>query len=238
MNSLIDPHRRKAARSLTVSVALLLGGTRAGTAQAQGAETGKNFEDHVGHGRVNIVDFRVSSGPTGPPLVFRLEFTTFERRPSDGYFGPITRGKMTFSYPRQNNPEVGYRKSAAVAAGFTQGPAYGETVDYQAREIAPNVFEVHWKEPRRGDTVTHIEDFNRQQVCTNITNINRVPIPAGFDPLDLTRQLDNPELFPKGNPVARADFPFFSLCGQMRQSLAADKVWENELHMLVYKAPK
>ena len=47
----------------------------------------------------------------------------------------------------------------------------------QARELAPNVFEVHWKEPRGGDTVTHVEDFNRQELCTNITGINRVPIP-------------------------------------------------------------
>lgn len=237
MNSPTNPRRWPAARGLAASLALVLG---IGTweAQAQGTGTGKTFEEHVGHGRVNIVDFRASTGPAGPPLVFRLEFMTFERGPSDGFLGPITRGKMTFSYPRQNNPAVAYRQTATEAARFTQGPPYGDTVDYQARELAPNVFEVHWKEPRRGDTVTQIDDFNRQQVCTNITNLNRVPIPAQFDPLDMTRQLDNPTLFPSGNPVARADFPFFSLCGQMRQSLATDKVWENELHMLVYKAPQ
>ena len=202
------------------------------------SKVAKTFESHVGHGRINIVDFRGAPGSGDQPFVFRLEFTSFESVPTDGFFGPVTKGKMTFSYPRQNNPAVAYNPAAAETARLTQGPAYGETVDYQAREIAPNVFEVHWKEPRRGDTVTHVEDFNRQQVCTNIANINRVPIPAGFDPLDLTKQLNNPELFPDGNPVAKSDFPYFSLCGKMRQSLAADKVWENELHMLVYEAPK
>ena len=220
------------------SCGLVLAVTSAVKAQGLSNAVSKTFETHVGHGKVNIVDFRGAPGSGDLPLVFRLEFTTFESVPSDGFFGAITRGKMTFSYPRQNNPEVAYDQTAAGPAGFTRGPAYGDTVDYQAREIAPNVFELHWKEPKRGDTVTHVEDYNRQQVCTNITNLNRVPIPAGFNPLDLTRQLDNPELFPGGNPVSRADFPFLSLCGTMRQSLASEKVWENEMHMLVYEASK
>ena len=205
-------------------------------AEAQDAGAGDTFEAHVGHGKVNIVDFRRASG--GLPLVFRLEFKTFESVPSDGIFGRITRGKMTYSLPRQNNPEMAYDKTASLAARFTQGPACGDTVDYQAREIAPNVFEVHWKEPKVGDTVTHVEDFNRQQVCTNITSINREPIPAALDGFDLTNRLDNPKLFPNGSPVAKDDFPFFSLCGTMSQSLASEKVWEDKMHMLVYESPQ
>jgi hypothetical protein len=198
-------------------------------------DVGDSFEAHVGHGKVNIVDFRKA---TGLPLVFRLEYKTFESVPSDGFFGRITRGKMTYSFPRQNNPEMPYDKTAPVAARLTHGPAYGDTADYQAREIAPNVFEVHWKEPRTGYTIIHVEDFNRQEVCAIVTGINRVPIPAAFDPYDVANRMDNPKLFPNGNPAARGDFPFFSFCGTMSQSLASEKVWEDKLHMLVYESPK
>ena len=118
--------------------------------KAESQDTGDTFEAHVGHGKVNIVDFRKSPNSGGLPLVFRCEYKTFENVPSDGIFGRITRGKMTFSLPRQDNPEMAYDKTASLAARLTQGPACGDTVDYQAREIAPNVFEVHWKEPRGG----------------------------------------------------------------------------------------
>src|ERR1700730_4578911 len=206
--------------------------------KAEAQEAGDTFEAHVGHGKVNIVDFRRAPNRGDLPLVFRIEYKTFESVPSDGFFGRITRGKMTFSFPRQNNPEMAYDKTASIAARFTQGPAFGETVDYQARETAPNVFEVHWKEPKGAATVTHVEDYNRQQVCTIITGINRVPIPAAFDSFDLANRLDNPKLFPDGSPVARDDFAFFSLCGTMSQSLASEKVWENQMHMLVYESPQ
>ena len=202
--------------------------------KAETQEVGDTFEAHVGHGKVNIVDFRKSPNSGGLPLVFRLEYKTFESVPSDGFFGRITKGKMTFSLPRQNNPEMAYDKTGSIAARLTQGPAFGDTVNYQAREIAPNVFEVHWKEPRGGDTVTHVEDFNRQELCTNITSINNVPIPAEFDSFDLANRLDNPKLFPSGSPVAK----FFSLCGTMSQSLASEKVWEDKMHMLVYESPQ
>ena len=119
--------------------------------KAEAQEAGDTFEAHVGHGKVNIVDFRRSPNSGGLPLVFRIEYKTFKSVPSDGFFGRITRGKMTFSLPRQNNPEMAYDKTASIAARLTQGPAFGDTVDYQARELAPNVFEVHWKEPR-GET--------------------------------------------------------------------------------------
>jgi hypothetical protein len=206
--------------------------------QEAAAGAGDTFETHVGHGKVNIIDFRKSPNAGGLPLVFRLEYKTFESVPSDGFFGRITRGKMTASWPRQNNPEMPYDKTASVAARFTQGPAFGETLDYQAREIAPNVFEVHWKEPKGGATIIHVEDYNRQQVCTIVTGINRVPIPAAFDSLDLANRLDNPKLFPDGSPVAKDNFPFFSFCGTMSQSLASDKVWEDKMHMLVYESPQ
>ena len=220
---------------LTFLCGLLLVFTAKGAAQSSSSQPCKSFEAHVGYGQVNIVAFRGITGGRASPFIFRLAFTTFDDHPADGFFGPITTGKMTFSYPRQSNPEVAYDKSASYPDRVSHGPAYGDTVEYQAREIACNLFEIHWKEPRRGDTVTHIEDFSRQQVCTNITSINRVPIPEGFDLLDRNRDLESRTLFPKGNPASRRDFGYTSLCGTMSQSPASKRVWEDELHLLPFK---
>lgn len=193
----------------------------------------RTFESFVGHGKVNIVDFRRTHDPADSPFIFRLLYSSFRELSPDGFFGPITTGEMTFSYPRRNNPEMPYNPHGSLAERFTQGPAYGDIVEYQARQIACNVFEVHWKEPKRGDTVTHIEDFDHEQVCTNIAGINRAPIPEGFDPLNTMKELDNTELFPTGNPVMNNGFQFISLCGRMTQSLASARVWEDQLHYLV-----
>lgn len=201
---------------------------------AAAADACRPYADWVGGGQVNIVDFR--GGDAASPFRFRLKFHGFEAVPSDGFMGPITRGDMTFSYPRQAQPVGRYQREAPYPAAFTQGPAFGERVHYQARELACNVFEVHWKEPRKGDTVTHVQDFNRQHVCTNITNLNRQPIPAGFDPFDLDAQLNNRSLLPGGSPLAQPGFGWFNLCGTMAQSPEAERQWER-LGFLVYEAP-
>jgi hypothetical protein len=193
-----------------------------------------SFESYAGNGKINIVDFTAMTG--SPALRFRLKFNSFQTLPADGYFGALTTGDVTYSYPRQNNPEVAYVKGAPFPAAFTNGPAFGEKVHYVAREIACNVFQVTWKETEKGDTVTHVEDFGRQQVCTNITNINMATIPAGFDPFDKSAQLNNTALFPQGNPAAAPGF-FTNICGTMSQSLESARVWEDALHSLVYTAP-
>lgn len=193
----------------------------------------KSYETLVGQDRVNIVDFR--GADKNSPFRFRLKVNSFESIASDGFMGAITRGELTFSYPRQASPELPYIKDAPYPAPYTDGPAFGERVKFQAREIACNVFEVHWKESSKGDTVTHIQDFNRQHVCTNITNINRQPIPAGFDPFNLSTQLKNKTLFPDGSPLDQNGFGWFNLCGRMAQSRESDRTWE-KLGFLVYNA--
>lgn len=194
----------------------------------------RSYESWVGNGKVNMVDFRGDN--KNSPFIFRLKFHNFEKVKSDGFMGAITRGEVTFSYPRQAKPEQPYVKSAGFPASFTQGPAFGEKVAYQAREVACNVFEVHWKEPNKGDTVTHVQNYNRQHVCTNITNINREPIPADFDPLNLNAQLNNKTLFPAGSPLLKENFAWYTLCGKMTQSKEKDRVWEDKFGFLVYEA--
>lgn len=213
------------------------GGASAAEPLQTTAQSCGTFESWVGQGKINVVDFTAQTGGASSPFRFRLKFHEFKAAGSDGYFGPLTTGTMTFSYPRKNNPEVPYVKEAPYPAPYLDGPAFGEKISYQAREVACNVFELHWKEPNKGDTVTHVEDFNRQHVCTNITNINRVAIAPAFDPFDLGKQLNNPAVAPGGSPVSDSNFGWFNLCGTMKQSLESDKVWENQLHYLVYTAP-
>jgi hypothetical protein len=207
----------------------------AGTESSKNNGACKSYEAWVGNGKVNVVDFR--GNDESSPFRFRLKFHNFEQVKSDGFMGPITRGFMTFSYPRKAKPEAAYDKSAPYPAPFTQGPAFGEKIEYQAREVGCNVFEVHWKEPKKGDTVTHVQNYNKQHVCTNITNVNREPIPAGFDPFDLNAQMNNKSLFPAGSPLLKDGFGWYNLCGKMTQSLERERVWEDKFGFLVYEAP-
>lgn len=238
MNKHTPTQRSRGVLAIATKVALLCAIAGSAVAAADSPKSNascKSYEFWVGKGKVNIVDFRGSDESS--PFRFRLKFHNFEQVKSDGFMGPITRGAMTFSYPRQAKPDVAYVKTAAYPAPFTQGPAFGEKIEYQAREVACNVFEVHWKEPKKGDTVTHVQNYNRQQVCTNITNVNREPIPAGFDPFDLSAQMNNKSLFPNGSPLLKDGFGWYNLCGKMTQSFERDRVWEDKLGFLVYEAP-
>lgn len=238
MNQKISTQMRRGAMAFTAVVALLCAftsSTIAGTESSKDSGSCKSYESWVGNGKVNVVDFRGSDESS--PFRFRLKFHNFEQVKSDGFMGPVTKGFMTFSYPRQAKPEVAYVKSAPYPAPFTQGPALGEKVEYQAREVSCNVFEVHWKEPKKGDTVTHVQNYNKQHVCTNITNVNREPVPSGFDPFDLSAQMNNKALFPTGSPLLKDGFGWYNLCGKMTQSLERDRVWEDKLGFLVYEAP-
>ncbi|GAB0155818.1 MBL fold metallo-hydrolase [Chryseobacterium sp. Alg-005] len=52
----------------------------------------------------------------------------------------------------------------------TEGTLKGatDTVQYTAVEVAKNVFMVYWHEPKRGDNVTHVQDYSNNVVYTNI----------------------------------------------------------------------
>ncbi|KFF29681.1 metallo-beta-lactamase [Chryseobacterium piperi] len=43
-----------------------------------------------------------------------------------------------------------------------------DTVQYTATEIAKNIFMVYWHEPKTGENVTHIQDYNKNIIYTNI----------------------------------------------------------------------
>ncbi|MEY8761463.1 MoaF-related domain-containing protein [Chryseobacterium tongliaoense] len=50
--------------------------------------------------------------------------------------------------------------------GESKGAA--ETIQYTAVEVAKNIFMVYWHEPQSGMNVTHIQDYNKNTVYTNI----------------------------------------------------------------------
>ena len=56
----------------------------------------------------------------------------------------------------------------AFKLDFTDDKTITDTVQYTAVEIRPKVYMVYWHEPQSGDNVTHIEDFERGEVYTNI----------------------------------------------------------------------
>lgn len=55
-------------------------------------------------------------------------------------------------------------------AGQYQGAT--DTVEYKATQIRPQVFMVYWHEPKSGDNVVHVEDFENGIVYTNIAHRN------------------------------------------------------------------
>ncbi|WP_297203313.1 MoaF N-terminal domain-containing protein [uncultured Pluralibacter sp.] len=54
----------------------------------------------------------------------------------------------------------------------TVGSDATDTVQYTAVEIRPKVYMVYWHEPGNGDNVTHIQDYERGIVYTNIASVD------------------------------------------------------------------
>jgi hypothetical protein len=50
---------------------------------------------------------------------------------------------------------------------YTRPDGTGDTVQYVAIEIRPQVFMVYWTEPKSGARVVHVEDFERGVVFGN-----------------------------------------------------------------------
>lgn len=71
-------------------------------------------------------------------------------------------GQMAFELNFQSETQLTFRSLNQSDLGAT------ETVQIKKTEIRPNVYMVTWKE-KSGTTVTHLEDFEKQTVYTNIT---------------------------------------------------------------------
>ncbi|WP_234047696.1 MBL fold metallo-hydrolase [Chryseobacterium paridis] len=63
-----------------------------------------------------------------------------------------------------------YKDNKTMSFMGTEGTLKGisDTVQYTATEVAKNVFMVYWHEPKTGENVTHVQDYNKNIIYTNI----------------------------------------------------------------------
>jgi glyoxylase-like metal-dependent hydrolase (beta-lactamase superfamily II) len=71
--------------------------------------------------------------------------------------------------------KLNFKDNTAMSFEGTDGAVKGitDTVEYTAVEVAKNVFMVYWHEPKTGSNVTHIQDYNKNTVYTNIAGTDR-----------------------------------------------------------------
>ncbi|WP_228409730.1 MBL fold metallo-hydrolase [Chryseobacterium sp. T16E-39] len=63
-----------------------------------------------------------------------------------------------------------YKNNTTMSFTGTEGTLKGisDTVQYTVTEVAKNVFMVYWHEPKTGENVTHVQDYNKNIIYTNI----------------------------------------------------------------------
>lgn len=71
-------------------------------------------------------------------------------------------GTLKFTLDFKDNKEMSFTEISGNVKGNM------DTVQYTAIELAKNVFMVYWHEPKSGSNVTHIQDYNKNIVYTNI----------------------------------------------------------------------
>jgi glyoxylase-like metal-dependent hydrolase (beta-lactamase superfamily II) len=75
-------------------------------------------------------------------------------------------GTLKFVLDFKDNKEMSFTGVSENVKGNT------DTVKYTAVEVAKNVFMVYWHEPKLGSNVTHIQDYNKNIIYTNIAETN------------------------------------------------------------------
>ncbi|KMQ67720.1 metallo-beta-lactamase [Chryseobacterium sp. FH2] len=65
---------------------------------------------------------------------------------------------------------LNFKDNKTMSLIGTEGSVKGitDTVQYTAVEVAKNVFMVYWYESKHGDNVTHVQDYNKNIVYSNI----------------------------------------------------------------------
>ncbi|WP_241486068.1 MoaF-related domain-containing protein [Chryseobacterium angstadtii] len=75
-------------------------------------------------------------------------------------------GTFKFLLNFKDNKEMSFTGISGNVKGNT------DTVQYTAVEIAKNIFMVYWHEPKLGSNVTHVQDYNKNIIYTNIAEPN------------------------------------------------------------------
>lgn len=71
-------------------------------------------------------------------------------------------GKGKFVLDYKDNKTMSFTGTEGVFKGIS------DTVQYTTTEIAKNIFMVYWHESKTGENVTHIQDYNKHIIYTNI----------------------------------------------------------------------
>lgn len=84
--------------------------------------------------------------------------------PAIGHKVEVNLGTFSFTLDFKDNKNMSFTGTD----GKVKGAA--DTVQYTAVEVAKNVFMVYWHEPKLGSNITHIQDYNKNIVYTNIAD--------------------------------------------------------------------
>ena len=119
-----------------------------------------------------IVDFMVKKYPDLPGKdglgmgvkVFRgeMDWDLKSPYPAIGRKVEVDFGGLKFILDFKDNKTMTFKGTAGSSKDST------DTVEYTAVEVARNVFMVYWHEPHLGFNVTHIQDYNKNIVYSNI----------------------------------------------------------------------
>ncbi|MBV8326323.1 MBL fold metallo-hydrolase [Chryseobacterium sp.] len=119
-----------------------------------------------------IVDFMVKKYPDLPGKnelemgvkVFRGEMNWDLKSPypAIGRKVEVDFGTVKFILDFKDNKTMTFTGTAGSSKNST------DTVEYTAVEVAKNIFMVYWHEPHLGFNVTHIQDYNKNMVYSNI----------------------------------------------------------------------
>ncbi|WP_080778128.1 MBL fold metallo-hydrolase [Chryseobacterium phocaeense] len=135
----------------------------------------ENYQEAISKNKTSssgVVDFMLKKYPDlpgkeelemGTKVFFReMNWDLKSPYPAIGHQVETDFGTLKFTLDFKDNKEMSFKGTSGNVKGNT------DTVKYTAVEVAKNVFMVYWHEPKSGSNVTHIQDYNKNTVYTNI----------------------------------------------------------------------
>jgi len=138
----------------------------------------ENYKKAVNENKTSsaVVDFMVKKYPDlhgkdelgmGAKVFFgEMAWDLKSPYPAIGHKVEVDFGTLKFILDFKDNKEMSFTGVSENVKGNT------DTVQYTAVEVAKNVFMVYWHEPKLGSNVTHIQDYNKNIIYTNIAETN------------------------------------------------------------------
>jgi len=136
----------------------------------------ENYKKAVTENKISsaVVDFMVKKFPDLPGkeelemgvkvFLGEMGWDLKSPYPAIGHKVEVDFGTGKFLLDFKDNKTMTFTGTAGNSKNST------DTVEYTAVEVAKNVFMVYWHEPKLGSNVTHIQDYNKNIVYTNIAD--------------------------------------------------------------------